>query len=123
MTPNVATPELEHVVCNLCGADDPETVYEAQSEPVRQRDLVRTFRASGDELLTDRLVRCRRCSLEYVSPRPRGGDIVAAYAEGDDPAYVSQVDARERTFDKALGRIEGLLPQKGRLLDVGTAAG
>jgi 2-polyprenyl-3-methyl-5-hydroxy-6-metoxy-1,4-benzoquinol methylase len=123
MTTNAATPELEHVVCNLCGADDPETVYEAQSEPTRGRDLVHTFRASGDELLTDRLVRCRRCSLEYVSPRPRGGDIVAAYAAGDDPAYVSQVDARKRTFDKALGRIEGLRPQKGRLLDVGTAAG
>ena len=114
---------LEHVPCNLCGGDDPETVYEARYEPGRSRDLVRTFRASGDELLIDRLVKCRRCGLEYVSPRPRGGDIVAAYSEGDDPAYVSQVDARERTFAAALARIETLQPQKGRLLDIGTAAG
>jgi len=117
------TPVLEHVICNLCGADDPETVYEARYEPGRPCDLVRTFRASGDDLLADRLVRCRQCGLEYVSPRPCGGDIVAAYADGDDPAYVSQVDARQRTFTTALARIENLQPKKGRLLDVGTAAG
>ena len=123
MTTNAGAPQLEKVVCNLCGADDPETVYEARYEAGTRRDLVRTFRASGDELLIDRLVRCRRCGLEYVSPRPAGGDIVAAYADGDDPAYVSQVEARERTFAGALARIEKLQPRKGRLLDVGTAAG
>jgi SAM-dependent methyltransferase len=85
--------------------------------------MIQTFRASGDELLIDRLVRCRRCGLEYISPRPGGGEIVAAYAEGDDPAYVSQVEVRERTFAAALSRIERLRPEKGRLLDVGTAAG
>src|SRR5918993_1851768 len=108
MPTDVETPALEHVVCNLCGADDAETVYEARYEPGRRPDLVRTFRASSDELLIDRLVKCRRCGLEYVSPRPRGGDIVAAYSEGDDPAYVSQVEARRRTFDTALARIEKL---------------
>lgn len=116
-------PALEDVACNLCGADDAETVYEARYQPGHRRDMVQTFRASGDELLIDRLVKCRRCGLEYVSPRPRGGDIVAAYSEGDDPAYVSQVHARERTFAAALARIEHLHPNKGRLLDVGTAAG
>jgi SAM-dependent methyltransferase len=123
MNTSAAMPELEHVTCNLCGADDSETVYEAVYEPGRRRDLARTFRASGDELLTDRLVRCRQCSLEYVSPRPKAEDIVAAYAEGDDPAYLSQVEARQRTFVKALAYIEELRPQKGSLLDVGTAAG
>lgn len=123
MATGVETPALEHVACNLCGGDDAETVYEARCGAGQPRDLVRTFRASGDELLIDRLVRCRRCGLEYVSPRPRGGDIVAAYAQGDDPAYVSQVAARRRTFDTALARIEQLQPSKGRLLDIGTAAG
>jgi SAM-dependent methyltransferase len=123
VTTDSATPALEHVPCNLCGADDAEVVYEARYESGRARDMVRTFRASGDELLIDRLVQCRQCGLEYISPRPRGEEIVAAYAEGDDPAYVSQVEARERTFSAALSRIEQLQPQKGRLLDVGTAAG
>ena len=115
-------PILERVSCNVCGADDVDTVYSPRY-PAEARDLVRTFRASGDELLIDRLVRCRRCGLEYINPRPRAKAIVDAYSRGDDPAYVSQVDARQRTFDRALAQIEGLRPGGWRLLDVGTAAG
>lgn len=114
---------LESVACNSCGADDPVVVYEARYADVEARDLVKTFRASSDELLVDRLVRCRRCGLQYVSPRVTGTDIVDAYSRGDDPAYVSQVEARERTFADAVSRIERLAGGRGRLLDVGTAAG
>jgi SAM-dependent methyltransferase len=114
---------LEHIACNLCGADDPLVVYPARYAEAAARDLVRTFRASGDELLVDQLVRCRACGLEYIDPRPRGADIVGAYSQGDDPAYVSQVEARERTFADAVARIDGLRPQRGRILDIGTAAG
>ena len=114
---------FEHVNCNLCSANDPETVYAARYTDGKARDVVRTYRASGDELLTDQLVRCRQCGLEYVSPRPRGAVIVDAYSRGDDPAYVSQLAARERTFSNALAYIESVLPGRGRLLDVGTAAG
>ena len=116
--------ELEHVACNLCGADDPQIIYEARDHQAGSRaDLSHVFRASGDELLVDPLVRCRQCGLEYVTPRPRGVDIVEAYSQGDDPTYVSQVEARERTFRAALARIERLHPGRGRLLDIGTAAG
>ena len=113
----------EYIRCNLCGADETETIYEARDPEGAARDLVRTFRASGDELLVDRLARCRACGLQYVCPRPIAGAIVDAYSEGDDYAYVSQVGARERTFAGAVADIEKLLPGRGRLLDVGTAAG
>src|SRR5688572_14381452 len=114
--------QLEYVSCNLCGADDAQTIYEAR-EPDPNLDMVRTFRASGDDLLRDPLVRCRRCGLQYVNPRPRATDIVDAYSAGDDPTYVSQIAARERTFARAVAHIERLLPGRGRLLDIGTAAG
>jgi SAM-dependent methyltransferase len=116
------TTGLETVACNMCGADDAEVVYEALDTGAT-RDMVRTFRASGDDLLSDPLVKCRRCGLQYVNPRPRARDIVLAYSAGDDPTYVSQVAARERTFAGAVAHIERLLPGRGRLLDVGTAAG
>jgi SAM-dependent methyltransferase len=116
-------PILEHVPCNLCGADNAEMVYAARNPDTRERDLVKTFRASGDELLMDPLVRCRDCGLEYVNPRPVASDVVEAYAQGDDPEYVSQIAAREQTFGSALAQIEALQPGRGRLLDVGTAAG
>jgi len=114
---------LEPVACALCGADDCETVYEARYDQEKDFDLVEKFRASGDELLIDRLVRCRRCGLQYVNPRLRGDLILSSYTEGEDPTYVSQLAARERTFDSALEQIERLAGGRGRLLDIGTAAG
>ena len=114
---------LEHVRCALCGADDGETVYEAQYDRQKDFDLVQKFRASGDELLIDRLVKCRQCGLQYVNPRLRGDLILTSYTEGEDETYVSQLAARERTFTSALVEIEHLAGGRGRLLDNGTAAG
>ena len=79
--------QLEEVPCFLCGAEEYDVVYEAHYDRAKDVDLVQKFRASGDELLIDRLVRCRRCGFKYVSPRLRGDLILGSYAEGDDPNY------------------------------------
>jgi len=114
---------LEHVTCAVCDSSEYDVVLEARYENERDFDLIRKFRASGDELLIDRLVRCRRCGLQYISPRLRSDLILASYSEGEDPVYVSQMDARERTFVASLARIERLTDGPGTLLDIGTAAG
>jgi SAM-dependent methyltransferase len=115
--------QLESVSCALCGADAFDVVYEAQYDQEKDVDLVQKFRASGDELLIDRLVKCRQCGLQYVNPRLRGDLIFTSYTEGEDQTYVSQLAARERTFAGSLEQIERLAPGRGRLLDIGTAAG
>jgi SAM-dependent methyltransferase len=115
--------EFEQVPCFVCGADDTVIVYEARLQRGRGADVIHKFRATGDELLIDQLVQCRRCSFKYVTPRVRGDIILASYAEGQDQAYVSQIAARERTFRRSLLEIERLAGRKGRLLDIGTAAG
>ena len=81
-------------------------MLDACYENERDLDLIQKFRASGDELLIDRLVRCRGCGLQYISPRLRSDLILASSADGEDPVYVSQMDARERTFASALARTE-----------------
>jgi SAM-dependent methyltransferase len=111
------------VACAICGSRDQEVVLEARYENERDADLIQKFRASGDELLIDRLVRCRTCGLQYISPRLRSDLILASYADGEDPVYVSQMDARERTFASSLARIERLTGGPATLLDIGTAAG
>ncbi len=116
-------PAYESVPCNLCGSADLETVYEARADLERDPDLADKFRASSDELLTQPLVRCRQCSLLFVNPRVSSQAMLAGYASGADPAYVSQMPSRVRTFARTLQRIDRLRPSKGRLLDVGTAAG
>jgi SAM-dependent methyltransferase len=114
---------LEHVQCGLCGADDYDVLYGPRYELETDRSLATKFRASGDELLIYQLVRCRGCALQYVNPRPPADLIYSGYAQGDDPTYVSQIRARERTFAASLDAIERAAGARGRLLDVGTAAG
>lgn len=114
---------LENVSCNLCGADDYEVIYAPRYEAARPEDLAEVFCSSGDEVLVDQLVRCRRCGLQYLNPRLRRNLILESYSSGSDEKFVSQIEARERTFARSLKRIERLAPQKGRVLDVGTGSG
>lgn len=114
---------LEHVVCNQCGADDVAVVYPPRYEQARPDQIDESFRSSGDEILVDRLVRCKRCGLMYLDPRLRQDVILNAYSVGEDPNFVSQVEARERTFERSLAYLERFMPARGRVLDIGTAAG
>jgi 2-polyprenyl-3-methyl-5-hydroxy-6-metoxy-1,4-benzoquinol methylase len=70
----VAAPgvEMESVPCAVCGADDP-----------------RVLRWAADRLSGKpgrfRLVRCRRCGLTYLSPRPTPRALLDWYFEGYEP--------------------------------------
>jgi len=114
---------LEQVKCNLCGADDYEVVYPPRYERAKPEAIAETFRSSGDEVLLDQLVRCKHCGLLYLNPRLRTDVVLSGYSEGSDEVFISQVEGRERTFDKSVKLIEHYHPTRGRLLDVGTAGG
>lgn len=114
---------LENVVCNLCGSDVFSVVYPARYQDARPESIMETFRSSGDEILVDQLVCCRQCGLQYLTPRLKSDLILTGYSEGIDEAFISQNTARERTFSKSLQLINNLKPQKGKLLDIGTAGG
>ena len=119
----LSEPLLEQVPCDLCGSSDVDVLRPAAPATRSPQDLVRIFRASSDVPLVDRLVKCRGCGLVYVSPRVRAPEIVASYTAGEDPAFVSQADARERTFTTSVERIEALTGGPGRVFDIGTAGG
>lgn len=98
--------------CQLCGSDE--------------RSL--KFRDGPFEVLT-----CAGCQLVYVTPRLQGEALVSVYDEGywksDDPKvrgyadYASEARLYLRTFEKRMALVNRWLPQRGRILDVGCAAG
>lgn len=114
---------VENVPCNLCGADDYDVIYPSRYEFAKPEKIAHTFRSSSDEMLLDQLVQCRKCGLQYLNPRLRFDLILNGYSAGTDERFVSQVAARERTFAKYLDFIERIKPDKGYILDVGTAGG
>jgi len=114
---------FEEISCDLCGSDKYSIVYGAEYEKEKDPELVDKFRASGDELLIDQLVKCSRCGLIYINPRIKSDLIVGGYSEGSDETFVSQADARELTFHGSIKEIEKYSQTNGKILDVGTAAG
>ncbi len=112
--------KYESVRCNLCGADDYSIVYKARKAGSTEKGH---FSASGNDVLLDQVVKCRKCGFVYVNPRPRGESVVAGYSDAVDETYVSQAEGRKQTFKSCLALIEKQRPGKGRILDVGCAAG
>jgi SAM-dependent methyltransferase len=94
----------EQVLCNLCGADDAELIYRA-----------RDYRLGVDETKWP-LVRCRRCGLGYLNPRPTPEEIGRYYPE----QYFA---GREKLGARYQLQMAYLPSTPGRLLDIGTAQG
>jgi len=108
------------VKCNLCGADD----YKVKYEPwVTDIDLKNYLSASGGIMGVNRIVKCNQCGLVYVNPQLQADSVIDAYSNSTDELYVSQAKGREITFKKCLNLVEKHAPQKGKILDIGCAAG
>ena len=115
---------MEEVNCNLCGNNDFNVIYHSRYDKISQQELAEKFRSSGDELLLDQMVMCKRCKLQYVNPRIKSEFIIKGYSEGTDENFISQASSREMTFDKALRYIEKFTNgKKGKIYDIGTAGG
>lgn len=115
------TATKEKTPCNLCGADDTELIYE--TVPLGGEGG-KAFASTCDVLGEERLVRCRRCGLMYLNPRPRPSEILSGYEDTIDEAYVSQEAGRLATFAACWRAMRPYLPAApGRVLDVGAAAG
>jgi len=114
---------MEHVPCNLCGADDADVVYPST---LKQGGDWRAFRCTHSGYGTHPpIVKCRRCGLVYTDPRPDGHDILETYEAVEDPLYIEEREGRVLTFEHHLKPLERLTgPPKGRpLLDVGAYTG
>jgi 2-polyprenyl-3-methyl-5-hydroxy-6-metoxy-1,4-benzoquinol methylase len=98
-------------------------MYAPRYAEAKPDEILNTFRSSGDEVLLDQLVRCKVCGLQYLNPRLRSDVVLEGYSAGTDETFVAQAEGRERTFARSLKTIERYRPQRGSILDVGTAGG
>ncbi|MCC6933047.1 MAG: class I SAM-dependent methyltransferase [Deltaproteobacteria bacterium] len=117
---------FEHVHCNLCGAPDSEStiVYPALTTavPKNEEGLRSMYSSSSHAVIFEQVVRCNRCGLIYISPRPKTELVVGGYSEAEDEQYISQTAGRELTFTNGVKIIQRYC-QSGKLLDIGAASG
>ncbi|HKY31576.1 MAG TPA: methyltransferase domain-containing protein [Candidatus Polarisedimenticolia bacterium] len=112
---------LERAACALCGAADDEPIV-----------TVTDWRyALTEDLFT--IVRCRRCRLAYLNPRPAPGDMRHFYpgryydrrrTRSGDPLSNREPPASPRVAPRVLAEQAALCGGRpGRVLDVGCASG
>lgn len=104
---------LETITCDLCGADDAEPL-------LLLRDQM--FRTTEESF---RLVRCRRCGLRYLNPRPAVESLDRYYPATYDPFARRGLSAGVKAWQyrRAVDELWPLLAPPARVLDLGCATG
>lgn len=81
--------QSEYVNCNLCGADDTELLFVTKDY---------RFQLRGDF----NIIKCRRCGLIYVNPRPTEEEIGVYYPKEEyhpSPKFNDSVSLRQKVKD------------------------
>lgn len=117
----VKTWNRQAVACPLCGSAEAAAIIEPTQ---RIDDPKKLYGAASGIRGTQRIVRCRSCSMMYESPRLSEEAIVSGYASADDAGHDSQHAMRVKSFAWSLKRFGKRLPAPpATILDVGTAGG
>ncbi|MBN1583347.1 MAG: class I SAM-dependent methyltransferase [Anaerolineae bacterium] len=120
---------MEHVLCNLCQADDTTVRFEStmpikdvNGHPANPEHFYCTTLSYGQHY---RIVQCRQCGLIYTDPRRRPADMMNDYEAVVDTRYLEEREGRILTFSRNIRSLEEMVPSRNghRLLDVGTHVG
>ena len=66
---------------------------------------------------------CGDCGHIFANPCPTPEYLASLYGRVEDPLYEDEAAGRSRNFRRILRRLENLIPEKGKLFDVGAATG
>ena len=109
--------------CHLCGSDSYDVVHDNlnTSAPMEAKTLYKITDHSVAESV--RLVHCRKCGFTYLNPRLDGNVYIDNYVSMIDDKYVEQEEGRRASARYILKYLNKNKAGKGRLLDIGCAAG
>ncbi len=103
---------MQYIACPICKSEQHELLFDR---------LDHTHYVTTDRF---RVVRCRRCTMVYVNPRPDQSEIKSFYTPDfyDVEVTVGKLLEEKQTSLEAKARMLGALPP-GKLLDIGCQKG
>jgi 2-polyprenyl-3-methyl-5-hydroxy-6-metoxy-1,4-benzoquinol methylase len=116
------------VKCPVCQNDKYRVIKDATyPEDLTEDQLRKSYSSSSDKILMDQLVTCSSCELIYINPQLRDDIIIGGYQDAIDPTFITQNNARIKTFSNSLDWIIEILgisrAEDFSVLDVGCAGG
>jgi SAM-dependent methyltransferase len=114
---------LETRVCPVCGVDPTRAsvFLEASLDPARLTAASFASRKTP-EFMSYRLLRCTGCQTVYAAAAPPAEMLAHAYAEADYDSSEEAALAAD-TYAAALAPVIAALPERGRVLEIGTGTG
>jgi 2-polyprenyl-3-methyl-5-hydroxy-6-metoxy-1,4-benzoquinol methylase len=103
---------LEPANCSLCGSTEHHSLFKTNDK---------LFSVPGEF----QFVKCGKCGLIYLNPRPHPNSFTAIYPEHYSPYQAVAVTAQDLHPDlqHTCSFINSLQPQAGKLLDIGSGSG
>ena len=119
---------LEKIDCPNCRSNSYKIIKDSNYLNINTLDdLKNIYKSSADEMLVDQLVKCKKCSFQYLNPRVESKIIIESYENNIDEIHISQDKSRIKTFSKSLKKIIKILDIKNKesksFLDIGSASG
>lgn len=113
---------MRDMQCAICSGDSEyKILYEKRFDPKTINEKTFSARRTPDRYHY-RIARCKRCGLVFSTPIFKAEEIERLY-RGSRFTYESVTEDLKKTYGFYLGRIEELVPSKGRLLEVGCGNG
>lgn len=109
-------------ICRFCHQGELTLLY-APTNTGKKRDVQLYTCTNCGFGLHGPIVSCPKCQIVYVNENLTQKQISTFYEVAEDPLYFHEQDAREKTFQGYLKKLDRYFPQKGKLLDVGTNTG
>ena len=111
-----------NLICTVCHSKETKIV----SLPLTSNNRKKANRfvpTSSDFGIFYKLVECENCGVVFSAREHDAEDLHSLYSEAVDSLYTSQLQERSVIASRILSSIEDVVPQKGRLLDIGSSYG
>lgn len=110
---------MQQVVCDLCGHDGHEVIYDKQTH---QYELgSRVIRDKDGNILNGRTVMCNNCGLVYATPRMSDDELNEFYSKRYRHVYKSAPNIEAEHAEHAMEFAKQYVRYWGNLLDVGSS--
>lgn len=110
-----------YVKCHMCGSDSYDVIINTLKP---DSDFKYFYKITDHTVAADVcIVTCRRCNLSYLNPQPKPEIILENYISMIDEKYIVEEQGRRASARYILKYLNKVKPDKGRLLDIGCAAG